>query len=114
MPAEPSSPIFRVDVFNVPARARGRFLDQVEETHRVLRTIPGFVEDHILEQTNGVDAFNIVTMVRWKDESSVRRAKAMVSEWHARIGFSPRVLMKELGVEAAIGEFRPVEPAMMV
>jgi hypothetical protein len=108
------TPVYRVDIFNVPIQARRRFLDRVEETHRVLRTIPGFIEDHILERPGGPSACNIVTIAIWKDEETVRHAKAVVGDWHARTGFNPQKLMRDLGVEAVIGEFRPVELAMTV
>jgi hypothetical protein len=110
----PTSPVYRVDIFNVPTHARSRFIDRVEETHRVLRTIPGFIEDHILERPGGSGAYTIVTIAKWKDEETVRKAKTVVSAWHSKTGFSPQTLMRELGVEAAIGEFRPVEMALPV
>jgi hypothetical protein len=102
-------PVFRVDIFNVPQRARRRFLEAVEETHRVLRSIPGLIEDHIIERPAGPGASTIVTIAMWKDEATVRHARGVVSAWHNRTGFNPQTLMRELGVEAAIGEFRPVE-----
>jgi hypothetical protein len=108
------SPVYRVDIFNVPIQARRRFLDRVEETHRVLRTIPGFIEDHILERPSGPGACTIVTIAIWKDEETVSQARVAVGDWHVRTGFNPQKLMKELGVEAAIGEFHPVELAMTV
>ena len=117
MPAKPSSPtapVYRVDIFNVPEPARRRFLDRVEENHRVLRTIPGFIEDHILERPGGPGASTIVTIAKWTDEDAVLRAKSTMGAWHRKTGFKPQELMRELGVEAAIGEFRPVEMAMTV
>jgi heme-degrading monooxygenase HmoA len=117
MPAKrssPTTPVYRVDIFNVPEQARRRFLDRVEETHRVLRTIPGFIEDHILERPGGPGAYTIVTIAMWKDEDTVLRAKNAMGAWHSKTGFKPQDLMRELGVEAAIGEFRPVEMAMTV
>jgi hypothetical protein len=109
MPASSPTPVFRVDIFNVPQRARRRFLEAVEETHRVLRSIPGLIEDHIIERPAGPGASNIVTIAMWKDEDTVRHARGVVGAWHNRTGFNPQTLMRELGVEAAIGEFRPVE-----
>jgi heme-degrading monooxygenase HmoA len=103
------TPVFRVDVFNVPQQARRRFLEAVEETHRLLRSIPGLIEEHILERPGGPGASNIVTIAMWKDEATVRHARSVVGEWRNRTGFNPQTLMRELGVEAAIGEFRPVE-----
>jgi hypothetical protein len=109
MPASSPTPVFRVDIFNVPQRARRRFLEAVEETHCVLRAIPGLIEDHIIERPAGPGASNIVTIAMWKDEETVRHARSVVGAWHNRTGFNPQTLMRELGVEAAIGEFRPVE-----
>jgi heme-degrading monooxygenase HmoA len=108
----PMSPVYRVDIFNVPTHARSRFLDRVEETHRVLRTIPGFIEDHILERPGGPGAYTIVTIAMWKDEETVRKAKSVVGAWHSKTGFNPQTLMRELGVEGTMGEFRPVEMAL--
>jgi len=107
-------PVYRVDIFNVPDHARSRFLERVEETHRVLRTIPGFIEDHVLERPGGPGAYTIATIAIWKDEETVRHAKSVVGAWHAKTGFSPQTLMRELGVEATMGEFRPVRMAMTV
>jgi heme-degrading monooxygenase HmoA len=108
----PMSPVYRVDIFNVPTHARSRFLDRVEETHRVLRTSPGFIEDHILERPGGPGAYTIVTIAMWKDEETVRKAKSVVGAWHSKTGFNPQTLMRELGVEGTMGEFRPVEMAL--
>src|SRR5690349_19305704 len=81
-PSPESGPVFRVDIFNVPQRARRRFLEAVEATHRVLRTIPGLIEDHILEKPGGPGASSIVTIAMWRDEETVRRARGVVSAWH--------------------------------
>ena len=77
----------------------------------MLRTIPGLIEDHILERPGGPGASHVVTIAMWRDEETVRHAKIVVGAWHNRTGFNPQTLMRELGVEAAIGEFRPVETA---
>jgi hypothetical protein len=121
MPAKRSSPtpnstghIYRLDIFNVPTEAKRRFLGRVEETHRVLRTIPGFIEDHILERSGGPGACTITTIAIWKDEETIGRAKMAIGAWRAKTGLNPQKLMKDLGVETVIGEFRPAEMAMTV
>ena len=42
--------IYRLDKFKVPAAARGEFLARVRTSNEILRAIPGFVEDCLLEQ----------------------------------------------------------------
>ncbi len=74
----PDRPVFRVDVFNVPQQARRRFLEAVEETHRCCCSIPGLIEEHILERPGGPGASNIVTIAMWKDEATVRHARSVV------------------------------------
>ena len=113
-PSSKKTAVYRVDIFQVPVQARRRFLDRVEETHRVLRTIPGFVEDHILERSSGPGACTIATIAIWENEAAVSHARTVVGAWHRRTGFSPQKLMSDLGIEAAIGDFRPVELAMTV
>jgi hypothetical protein len=48
-----TSTIYRVDTFIVPAPAKEAFLAKVRATHALLRTLPGFKQDVLLEQISG-------------------------------------------------------------
>jgi len=43
-----SGRIYRVDKFVVPDRAREEFIHNVRNTHELLRTLPGFLQDFVL------------------------------------------------------------------
>lgn len=102
------TPIYRVDKFIVPESSRNEFLSKIFETHRILRTQPGFLQDSILEQTDGPGKYNIVTVAEWKNQESIDAAKKVVQEEHEKNGFSPQKTMQRLGVEADIANYKSV------
>lgn len=51
--------IYRVDKFVVPDRAREEFIGKVSKTHEVLRTVPGFLQDFVLELESGPGEFKL-------------------------------------------------------
>lgn len=102
------TPIFRVDKFIVPENARDEFLSRIMETHRILRAQPGFLQDSILEQTDGPGKYNIVTIAEWKNQESIAAAKEVVQEEHAKSGFSPQQTMERLGIQADIANYTSV------
>ena len=102
------TPIYRVDKFIVPENAREEFLSKIMETHRILRTQPGFLQDSILEQTGGPGKYNIVTVAEWKNQESIDAAKKVVQKEHAKNGFSPQQTMQRLGIQADIANYKSV------
>lgn len=104
-----SGRIYRVDKFIVPIRARKEFIDGVRTTHELLRTLPGFVQDFILEQSAGPGMFNFVTLAEWEDAASIEAARTAVRTMHEKMSFSPRDVMTQLGIEADLGNYRRIE-----
>lgn len=105
----PSARVYRVDRFIVPPAARGEFLENVRQTHDLLRALPGFVQDLMLEQSAGSGEFNLVTFVEWESAESVENARAAVKAAQARRSFDPQELMSRLGIRPDIGIYRSVE-----
>ena len=103
-----TSKVFRVDSFVVPAAAKAEFVAQVHRTHELLRTLPGFVQEQLLEQDSSSEACRIVTLVEWSGADALESARAEVMKFRAREGTDPRQLMARLGVQADLGEFRPL------
>ena len=101
--------IYRVDRFRVPAAARAEFLARVEKTHRILRTLPGFIQDAILEQTDGPGQFNVVTIAIWYSQQAIEGARAAVIAGHQQAGFSPQEMFSRLGIEADVGTYQEVQ-----
>jgi heme-degrading monooxygenase HmoA len=91
---------FRVDRFKVPAAARAEFMARSLSTHKLLRTLPGYVDDVLLEQPGDSDVLNIVTIVIWKDAEAFVSARAAAQEHYKKTGFNPGEVIKRLGIEA--------------
>ncbi len=98
--------VYRVDKSVVPDSPRGEFLAKVHETHRFLRSLPGFVRDLVLEQTSGPGIFNFITLVEWENADAMEAAKTHMALKHAAASFKPQDLMNRLGITPDIGVYR--------
>jgi heme-degrading monooxygenase HmoA len=106
-----SSAVCRVDRFTVPASARSEFLAQVRATHAILRTLPGFRQEFLLERESAPGTWVCVTLVEWTDAAAIEAAKAEMERHFARSGFHPRQLVARLGIEAELGVYRSIADA---
>jgi heme-degrading monooxygenase HmoA len=104
-----SGQIYRIDKFVVPSSACTEFLDQVKRTHEFLRTLPGFVQDYILEQTGGPGAFNVVTIAIWDSAEAIEAARKAVMARHEAVGFNPQEMLARLGIKADLATYRQVD-----
>jgi heme-degrading monooxygenase HmoA len=104
-----SERIYRVDKFVVPDHAREEFMSQVRNTHELLRTRPGFLQDFVLEQSSGPGEFNFVTIVEWDGVESIENAKAAVMAMHKEMNFNPQEMFARLGIKADLGHYRQID-----
>jgi len=102
--------VYRVDKFLVPEPAREEFLARVRQTHEVLRTMPGFVRDLLLDQSSGPGELNIVTVVEWESAACVEEAKTAVAALRSKSDFDPQAMFARLGIRADLGEYRRLVP----
>jgi heme-degrading monooxygenase HmoA len=100
--------VYRVDKFDVPENAREEFLGKVQETHNLLRTLPGFLQDYLLENSTGEGIVKIVTIVEWQDASAIENAVQTVKAFRAQTQFDPQALLARLGIKADLGSYTPV------
>ncbi len=100
--ARTTQKVYRIDKFKVPVEARSEFLERVHMTHAILRTLPGFAQDLVLEQTGGPGVFNFVTVAIWASPAAVEHAKEVVTTKHRDSGFNPKDVLKRLNVEADV------------
>ncbi|MBA3424486.1 MAG: antibiotic biosynthesis monooxygenase [Rubrobacteraceae bacterium] len=101
--------IYRIDKFIVSEPARAEFLERVKHTHELLRILPGFIEDSILEKMDGPGDFNLVTIVVWWDAEAIAAAKEAVTARHQETGFDPRETFDRLGVQADLVNYRQID-----
>lgn len=104
-PALSSVPVFRIDKFVVPADVRPAFIAQMQRIQDTLRTLPGCLRAHVLNQTGGTGEFNVLTLVEWANEEAVASAAAFVKKKFADEGFDPVAFTKNAGVRSDQGFF---------
>lgn len=97
--------IYRIDKFEVPEGARDEFVTKVRETHKLLHTLPGFLQDFLLEQSTGQGIVKIVTIVEWENASAVENAQQAVQAHRAKTQFNPQDLLTRLGIKADLGNY---------
>lgn len=95
--------VFRIDKFVVPADVRPAFIAQMQRIQDTLRTLPGCLRTHVLNQTGGTGEFNVLTFVEWADEDAVAFAAAFVKKKFAEEGFDPVAFTKNAGVRSDQG-----------
>ena len=101
--------IYRIDKFNVPIATRQEFVDRVNKTNEFLRTLPGFIQDFVLEQTGGPGEFNFITIVIWEDAEAIEAARKAVTAMYEEIGFNPQDLLDRLGIKADLANYQQLE-----
>ena len=98
--------VVRIDTFIVPEESKAAFLAEVRKSSAFLRTLPGFVEGFVYENTDGSARHNVVTTAIWKDEAAFQNAKNGAAEGFKKIGFNPSEIMKNLKVEIERAVYR--------
>jgi heme-degrading monooxygenase HmoA len=104
-----SAQIYRIDKFHVPLTARHEFLNQVQTTHEFLRTLPGLVQDAVLEQTRESSEFNFVTIAVWESAEAIEAAKQAVMAKHEAMGFNAQEMFARLGIKADLATYRTIK-----
>lgn len=104
-----SKRIYRVDKYVVPPQALAEFMDKTRKTHDLLRVLPGFVQDLVLEQAAGPGEFNFVTIVEWESLESIEKAKVAEMAMHRKMRFNPRKTFARLGIKADLANYQCID-----
>jgi heme-degrading monooxygenase HmoA len=85
------------------------FPAKAKRTRQLFRTLPGFVQGYLLEQTGGPGAFNVVTIAIWESAEAIETARKAVIARHEAIGFDPQEILARLGIKADLATYRQVD-----
>ena len=107
-PAAPTTATFRVDRFAVPSDALESFMARLRITQRLLDECEGCRQNLVLEGAVEGDRVGVVTIVEWASGAAMEAAKAAMQAHYAREGFEPAAFIRQLGVRADIGSYRPL------
>ena len=98
---------YRIDTFTLPDAARAEFEQRSLQTIALLRQQPGFVRDLWFEKIGGDGSVDVVTMVEWRDEASIRAAGQVVRAMHAANGFDAAAFARSHGVVESKAVYAP-------
>jgi len=104
-----TSSVYKVDKFAVPAASIDAFVAKLTETHAFLDDMEGCIQNLILTQESGPGGYNIVTIVEWRDQACLDRARSLAAERYRESGFEPATMIDALGIRADLGNYRVVE-----
>lgn len=90
--------IVLIDTFTVPEAAKDEFREAAVKAQNFIKTLPGYVEGFIYEQTGGESSLNFLTTAVWKDEEAFENAKKVVLAEYQKRGYDPQVTRKKLGI----------------
>jgi antibiotic biosynthesis monooxygenase (ABM) superfamily enzyme len=100
--------VHRADRFVVPAQARDTFLAEVRTVLELVRTLPGYLHDLMVEQPSDGGRFDFVTVVEWDSPASIENAETEIEARHRQRHFDPQERFAELGIEADMAHYEEV------
>ena len=91
--------IVLIDTFTVPPEAKNEFREAAVRAQDFIKTLAGYVEGYIYEQTDGESQSNFLTTAVWKDEQAFEDAKKAVLDEYQKRGYDPKETRQRLGIE---------------
>jgi heme-degrading monooxygenase HmoA len=103
--------LYRIDTFSLPEPARAEFERRSRQTIALLRQQPGFIRDRWFEKIAGDGAVDVITIVEWEDEASIRAAGQAARALHAENGFDAAAFFRQNGISdsRAVYEARDID-----
>ena len=77
-----------IDTFTIPKQSKEAFITRMTINRKLIKTMPGFIEDHAYEKSTGDSKFNYITVAIWESEEAVIIAKKAVSEQYKKENFN--------------------------
>lgn len=108
--ANTGNQVVLIDVFSVPQEAREAFLERVSISRKMLKVMPGFVEDYAYEKTGGDGRLNYVTVATWENEEAINNAKDIVRTHYAKEGFNLHEFLKRHNIIMERAIYRKMMP----
>ncbi|ELR71621.1 hypothetical protein C900_02429 [Fulvivirga imtechensis AK7] len=87
-----------IDKFLVPADAEAEFVGRMNANRKLIRKLPGFVEDAVCKNTDNNGNRIYLTVAKWESEAALNNAKEVVQTAYRKEGFDPGEMMKRLNI----------------
>jgi predicted ester cyclase len=97
-----------IDKFLVPGKAKQEFIERVSIIRKLLRNLPGFIEDTAYERTDEQGNLIYITIAVWENEEVMGKAKETMQAEYKKQGFNPAEMMERLGISIDRGMYKGV------
>lgn len=87
-----------IDTFTIPENAREAFINRMNKNRDLLKTMPGYIEDHAFEKKAGDSRFNYITIATWENEEAIVNAKKAISAHYEKENFNLQEFIKQNGI----------------
>jgi heme-degrading monooxygenase HmoA len=98
-----------IDKFLVPEKAIEEFKERTKLNMDFIRMQPGFIKEEAYERTDENANLVYITVVIWKNEDAIKKAKAVVQTEYKKQGFNPMEMMERLHITLDRGTYTEVE-----
>ena len=96
-----SSPVYRINKFEVQAARRDEFVDLLESTHAVIRVQQGFVRDVIVERKSDADQVSFVALIELAEAGAIERVRLAIAQHDTAVGLDRQKVASRLGIKFA-------------
>lgn len=102
-------PQFFIDKFFVPAAAIETFKARTKINRRLIKRLPGFIEDHIYESTDERGNLTCITVATWASAEALSKAREVVQAEYKKEGFNPAAMLEQLHITIERGIYQETE-----
>lgn len=104
--APSSERVYFVDRFTMPQSSVQEFTEKMEVNRRLIRKLPGFIQDQILVREDNDGRTVILTIAAWDNQASLDNAKKIVQDEYKKSGFHPQEFYRKLHIQMERETFR--------
>jgi heme-degrading monooxygenase HmoA len=97
---------FLIDKFFVPKGSIQEFVQRLNYNINYIKTLPGFLNDNVYEQTFENGDLIIITVAHWENIDFIENAKKSVFTEFKRINFNPGEFYQRLNIKMERGIFK--------
>ena len=97
-----------IDKFLVPEKAIQEFKGRTKLNMDFIRKQPGFMKEEAYERADENRDLVYITVVIWKNEDAIKKAKAVVQTEYKKQGFNPMEMMERLHITLDRGTYTEV------
>jgi len=98
-----------IDKFIIPKSSFDEFSERMNYNKEFIKKISGFIGDKGYKSIDEQGNILIITIAKWEDELSLKKAKEMVQNEYKRINFNPPEFMLRLNVKMERGTYQEID-----